>query len=512
LAAALAAHPAQRAWLGLAPGDVTLAVRFALTALASLGFAIAQAGAGRHALGNWLGALSPALLFVPGFPALLAPFGLIPFYVAALGAHSDREALVLGACAAVCFMIGAAGWIFHYFDRPLVPELIALAILSALWAPLCWVTRRLVRRSPLWVPAAAALFPLGEIVRGEWMNPPLPGLLLAHAVADTALVRLAPWVGEAGIGFVVALLGLASAAWLATRAPRVSAMRRLGPFVLLLAALAALQPGDKRAPANVQPMRVCSIQDPLRGSGPGAFGGAGDAAVFALAAHAEELGCRLAVFPEYSLRLVPQQIVPAEWGAERQEDGMVVIGGASIRYDERGQHSLRNVVCRIHLGPGRQINCAGAYDKLIFAPFGEIGLFQDVPLLAKLGARLSQQATGAKFTRLTSLQPVGLLPIGGGRRAGVAICWEILVPQVFERRGAAPGSVALLAVVSDLGGFGGSRAAIEQFRRAASVHAVSLGAPLLLASTHDPFLVSASGRVAVPVYRDSFVTAWEIAL
>ena len=147
----------------------------------------------------------------------------------------------------------------------------------------------------------------------------------------------------------------------------------------------------------------------------------------------------------------------------------------------------------------------------------QVRLFGDarrrLSLLAALGARLSRQATGAKFTRLTSVQSVGLLPIGGGRRAGVAICWEILVPHVFERRGAAgPGSVALLAVPSDLGGFGRSLAAIEQLRRAATLHAVSLGAPLVLASTNDPLLVTASGRLAVPVHRDAFVTAWEISL
>src|SRR5262249_40977921 len=111
-----------------------------------------------------------------------------------------------------------------------------------------------------------------------------------------------------------------------------------------------------------------------------------------------------------------------------------------------------------------------------------------------------------------SIHPVGLLAIGGDRRTGVAICWEILVPRIFERRGADPGSVALLAVVSDLSGFGGSLAAIDHLRRAAILHAVSLGAPLLLASTQSPLPVTASGALVPPVDRDSFVTAWEIAL
>ena len=87
------------------------------------------------------------------------------------------------------------------------------------------------------------------------------------------------------------------------------------------------------------------------------------------------------------------------------------------------------------------------------------------------------------------------------------------MPRIFERRGVARrGDAALLAVVSDLSGFGGSRAAIEHFRRAASVQAVALGAPLVFAATNDPLLVTAAGRLAAPSHRDPFVTAWEIAL
>jgi hypothetical protein len=69
-----------------------------------------------------------------------------------------------------------------------------------------------------------------------------------------------------------------------------------------------------------------------------------------------------------------------------------------------------------------------------------------------------------------------------------------------------------LAVVSDLDGFGDSLAAIDLFRRAATLHAISLDAPLLFASTNDPFLVLRSGRLAKPVHEEDFVVAWEIAL
>jgi apolipoprotein N-acyltransferase len=327
------------------------------------------------------------------------------------------------------------------------------------------------------------------------------------------LIRLAPWLGEAGIAFVAALIGLAGAEVLATRRLPLRAPPRVAALLLAAAGLIAVGPAGEPTHSAWARTRLCSIQDPLRTGGNDAFGGAGDVAIFALAARAEQLGCELLAFPEYSLRLAPRQIVPADWGLERLGRDMIVIGGASIADGHGAARSLRNVVCRLHLGPGRQINCAGALDKLVFAPFGEAGLFEDVPMLADLGARISRQATGSKFSRLRSLQPVGLLPLGRGWRSGVAICWEILVPDIFEQRGVAGrGSVDLLAVPSDLDGFGGSAVAIDQLRRAASLHAISLGAPLLFASTYDPFLVTASGRIAEPVARERFVTVWEIAL
>jgi Apolipoprotein N-acyltransferase N-terminal domain len=493
--------------LGLAPGDATLALRFALCALASAGVALALAATARAAFATWLALIVPALLFVPGFPALLAPFGMIPLYAGALRARTGREAAILGGGSGTAIVIGASGWIFHYFERPFLPGLLAFAIAWALWGPVFSATRALVRRSPLWIPAVAALIPLTEMIRGEWMNPPLPGLLIAHANADTALIRLAPWVGEVGVTYAAALLGLVGAYLLDARRPR--AIGRLAPLALAFAALAALRPAGEVKPARPV-LRVCAIADPLRTRGGDAFGGAGEAGLFALADRARELGCAVVGLPEYSLRIAPRQVVPAEWGGERAEDEMVVIAGAAVVSSEGGLPSVRNVVCRLYLGTGRQINCAGAYDKLVPAPFGESDLFQGVPALAWLGARLSREATGAKHPRVTSVQPVGLLPLGGGRRAGVAICWEILVPRIFERRGVRPGSADLLAAVSDLDGFGGSHVAVDHLRRAASLHAASLRAPLLFASTHDPFLVTADGRVAAPVHRDPFVTAWDI--
>jgi apolipoprotein N-acyltransferase len=484
-------------------------VRGLAIALASLGFALAAFG-GPRALATWAAACSPTLLFAPGFPALFAPFGLVPFYVRVLRTRSVAEAAFLGASAGTILVIGAAGWIFHYFDRPLVPSLLAFALVAPCWGSLGAATRALARRPWLGIVPASALVPLIEMLRGEWLDPPLPGLLFAHAASDTALVRLAPRFGEVGISFAVAFVSLAVAMLL--RAPHGSRARRLVPIGLAFVGLAAIPLPREPARAGA-PVRVCAIADPLRGSREEAFDGGGDTAVFALVDRARELGCTIAVLPEYSVRLAPSQIVAADWGGADRDEDTIVIAGASVGYRDRGDHWLRNVVCRLHLGPGRQINCAGAFDKLVFAPFGEAGLFQDVPILARLGARLSRQATGMKFTRLVSEQPVGSLPIGGGRRAGVAICWELLVPRIFERRGVTrPGDVALLVVVSDLSGFGGSRAAIEHFRRAASVQAVALGAPLVFAATNDPLLVTAAGRLAAPTYQDPFVTAWEIGL
>ncbi len=513
LAATVASQPIRTSLLGLEPGDVTLATHFLWAALANLGFAFALRGAGWKGIGLWLQLMSFPLLFVPGYPAMLAPIGLVPWYTAILGARDSREAALIGGAAGSSVVLGSAGWIFHYFRDPVIPAAIALAIMGSLGLVIALATRALVRRSLLWVPLAAAFVPWSEVARGEWLNPPLPGLLLAHANADTALIRLAPWLHEAGIGYLVALLGIAGAVLFGARLPRVPAAAKAAALVLVGWGLASVGPTPDSEPAASRLVRVCSVRDPLRAAGKEAFGGGGSVAVLLLAERARELGCRLVAFPEYSLRLEPHQLVAPDWGLEALETQMLTIAGASVLQASRDETLLRNVVCGLRLGEARQINCAGAFDKLVFAPFGEVGLFQDVPALARLGARISRQATGAKFTRLVSTQPRGLLPLGGGRHAGVAICWEILIPRVFERRGVpGRGSVELLVVVSDLDGFGGSTAAIEQFRRAASLHAVRLGAPLLFAATAGPFLVSPNGAVVKPVSADSFITVWEIDL
>jgi hypothetical protein len=512
LAAAIALPPARTAWLGLAPGDVTLALRFALMAGASLAAMAAIAGSARQAVTHWLCVLSPALMFFPGLPSVLAPFGLVPFYLLVLRCRSSREAALVGALAAHCQVLGAAGWIFHYFRQPLLPGVIAFAIAGALWAPLAAATRALGRRSPLGLVLAASFVPLTEVVRGEWMRPPLPGLLMAHATADTALTALARCCGEAGIAFVVAGLGAGGALLVGKERTRLTITRRLALLLGIGAALAATDYAlGAQSRGEAPGTNLCAVADPTRTRGRPAFGDGGAVAIVALAAHAEELGCEVLVFPEYSVELEPRQIVAADWGLERAR-GPVVLGGASIDYRQPAppRHWLRNVACRLHLGPERQINCAGAFDKLVFAPFGEAELFQDSPTLSRFGAWISLRATRTNYAPLRSLQPVGLLPLGDGKRAAAAICWEVLVPRIFERRGVrGRGDVDLLVVLSDLDGFGGSAAAIEQFRRASVLHAVRLDAPLLFASTNDPFLVTARGELVAPVLEESFVTMWE---
>ncbi len=514
-AAAIALPRAEEAHFGLAPGDVTLALRFAAVACGTFAATVALAGLRWRAVALAACCACPALAFVPSFPASLAPLALVPLFAALLRSRSKLEAALLATLAAECQLLGAAGWIFHYFDQPWLPGLIAFTLAGVLWAPI-GVAVHVARRSLPWLPVLAVLVPLTERIRGEWMQPPLPGLTMAHAVADTALAALVPFIGEFGIAWLVAIVGLCGARLLASERLRYGFAPRVAALLLASTLLGANRTSESPAGrTDVAPVRVCAVRDPTRTGGGNAFGDGGDAMLFAIAARANELDCALVVFPEYSLELTPAQVLPADWGIERLAREPTLIGGAFVEYgqSEEPRRWLRNIVCRLHLGPGRQINCAGGFDKLVFAPFGEAGLFQDVPWLTRLGAWASLQAMGAKFAPLRSIQPVGVLPIGGGRRAGVAICWEILVPHIFERRGVrGRGDVDLLAVVSDLDGFGGSQAAIDHFRRAAVLHALSLDAPLLFASTNDPFLVSAQGTLVPPVHAESFVVAWNVKL
>ena len=503
---------AEAPFAGFAPGDASHLGRLLALHLASaVGLLVFHQHIGRAAL-DWLAAGLPAWVHLEGFPAPLAVFAFVVPATVLVATGSLHRRIVVVAHAIALTILGAAGWIFHYFATPVVPAAIALGITWTLGIPAAVAAAGVVRRWPAAVPVAALLWPLTEWIRGSVMSPPLPGLTVPTAVADTALTQAIQLLGEFGMSYVVSGFALGCAvAW-----TRVSGRARTGVAVGALAASALVGSLPASSPASDAATRVCAVPDPdrLKRSVP-AFDGGRGAAVSAIARRAEARGCAITVFPEYSLELHERDLLSREEGihrSARSDDGVLVGGVYSMTRNERGQPvDTRNVVCQLHRDGGPNFRCSDPLDKLVFAPFGEVALFHDSPLLAGLGARLSKVATGETYHGVDARRTGGVVDAGGFLLGG-AICWEILVPDIFGRRDLTAGDIALLVVPSDLDGFGSSRAAIEQFRRAARLHARRMRAPLVFASTHDPFLVDASGERVEPVHRERFLAVWDVEL
>ena len=515
----LALPNASGSWAGLPAGDVTLWWRLcAVHAAVALTLGL-FAGSWRRALFIGLAVCLPGWAHLSGFPPLLAPLACLPLALAMLRAPGPWHILALTSLAGAVWLLGAAGWIFHYFAEPWLPSLMALALACLLFAPVSALCAALLRRHAAWLPLAALGWPATEWVRASWANPPLPGLTLSHAAGQSALAHLVPWVGEFGLAASVSALCWGGAlAW-----------ERLGPrarhslpalALALVAAAGAVAPEAARTSGG--PLRVCAIKDPHRlERGAEAFDAGGASAINGLAARAERVhGCAISVLPEYSLEVDAGRLASREVASRRAQGAHLsgarsahLVGGAYSRTrDARGRpDQLRNLACLLVPDGAAHYLCADPRDKTVFAPFGEAAFFQDLAWLRPLGRWISLRATGNRYRQLTSVDDQGPLT-AGSHRIGSALCWEILVPGIFERRGIAPGTASLLVVPSDLNGFGGSLEAIEQFRRAARLHALRQDTPILFASTHAPFLIDRHGRALSPVVDETFFAVWELEL
>ncbi len=212
------------------------------------------------------------------------------------------------------------------------------------------------------------------------------------------------------------------------------------------------------------------------------------------------------MLPAYSLELDPSAL--SQGGLEATRPALLGGAYATLRGDSGRSKQVRNVLCPLREN-GKSYTCNDPLDKLVFAPFGEAALFYDSAWLAPIGRWLTEQATGGRYENLVTHRHQGNLRVGD-LRIGASICWEILVPGIFQRRGLVAGDTDLLVVPSDLNGFGGSREGVEQFRRASRLHALRLRAPLVFASTHGAFVVDREGRELPRVASESFLAVWDV--
>ncbi|HEY1133495.1 MAG TPA: apolipoprotein N-acyltransferase [Nocardioides sp.] len=213
-------------------------------------------------------------MFDPVGLVLAGPLAILGFTLALRGVGL-RAAAVLGLVFGGVFSFSLLWWMRAVGTDAWIALSVIETAYFLLVGPLVTLVQRL-RGWPVWVAATWVSY---EELRAGWPFGGFPWGRLAFGVMDTAFAPLLPYLGTAGVGFVVALLGTATA-WVVVR---VAGMRRDGavaslrrPRVLVgLAApyaaigavvlLAAVRP--YQAPTDGEVVQVAAVQGDVPGDG-----------------------------------------------------------------------------------------------------------------------------------------------------------------------------------------------------------------------------------------------------
>ncbi|MEV7980480.1 apolipoprotein N-acyltransferase [Streptomyces sp. NPDC086519] len=357
---------------------------------------------------------------VPAFPApslwWLAYVALVPWLLLARSAPTGRRAAYDGWCGGFGFMVAVHHWLLpslHVFI------FLIAGLLSVLWAPWGWATRRLLGGVPSPGRAAVAVLvlPSGwlmvELVR-SWQGLGGPwGMLGATQWQVTPALRLASVGGVWLLSFLVVAVNVAVTVLISVREARVPAVASL---VATAAATSAAWVWSPR-PDVAGHVRIAVVQ-------PGVVDGT-------------DSGDRRFDREE---RLTRQL-------AGRHPD-LIVWGESSVGYDlgdrpdlarriaalsrETGADILVNVDARRSDRPGiyKSSILVGAdgptgdrYDKMRLVPFGEY-----IPARSLLGWATSVGKAAGEDRRRGAEQVV--MNVGHGLRVGPMICFETAFPDM----------------------------------------------------------------------------------
>lgn len=438
----------------------------------------------------------PALALLSGLalPLALAPFYLWPLallapalLLAVLWRTAPRRALLLGYLHGLGRYGLGVSWVYvsiHVYGgaAPWLATLLvvffvaALALLPALMA---WLFARLQRGGS---GVGAALF-TGLWVLLEWLLTWLltgfPWLFLGYAQLETPLAGYAPLGGV----LLVSLLTVASASllWLAVVRRRWQWMLSVGALWLLGAGLAQVQWSQPSG----ESLRVALVQGAVpqqlkwqRGQQQ------------PILRHYLQLTdphwaeADVIIWPEAALtwfaREVPQLLDDLDAHA-RQSGVSLVLGMPDVA---RGSGAFQNTALALGLGSGR-------YVKQRLVPFGEY-----VPLESLL--RGSIAFLDLPMSRASPGPPDQPPLKAAGVSLALAICYEIVYPELVRQLADAPG---LLVTLSNDTWFGDSLGP-PQHLQMARMRALELGRPLLRA-TNDGItaVVGPAGEVQARLGR-----------
>lgn len=397
-----------------------------------------------------LGGLALWLAFAPVGVGLMSIPGTA-LIVASCWRSSTRRGLLTGFVAGIAFFVPLLAWM-HIIGTD---AWLALSAFCACWFAVMGAVVALVSRlpfAPVWVSCA---WVLQEALRGRVPWGGFPWGNVAFAAPTTPLVGWAPWVGEAGIGFVTVLTASCIVAMVAQR------WRRRQILLVLLVVLVIA--GGAVLPAFTITSGQSAIVAVIQGGTPQLGMGAFDVRRAVLDNHvsqtlrlarAVQLGQQpqpdMVLWPENASDLDPYTDASAAnaiSSAARAVGAPILVGAVVYPADDPQGLWNAGIVWDPQTGPQQR------YIKTHPVPFGEyiplrsliarvVGRFDRIPLDFRAGS-----------------QP-GVLHIGG-LTVGDAICFEVAYGNVV--RDVVLGGAGLLTVQTNNATYGDTAQPDQQF-------------------------------------------------
>lgn len=453
-----------------------------------------------------------------GFCALLAfpPYDLwmlLPVAIALLGAGLLVRSAVLAAAVSLLWglalFVPLTQWANTYAGTA---PWIALGAFEALYIVLFGLLARavMVRRGLCLSSAVvvSALWVAAETLRSTVPWGGLSWGASAFALADSPLLHLAPWIGMAGLAFVVALVGqlllFGALAVLGRRRRGFTGLSGVWPFAIAVAAVLAtvvVPHPVNRAPVDRPTMTVAAIQGSMSAIDPVSYTMPDDVYPNHLAvthevidgAAASGTQLDLIVWPEDSTGWDPRQDPQRarDLTAAAQEADAPILIGTQVQVGERERLNQSVLFTPEETTPY-------SYSKRHPVPFGEY-----IPMRG-LFSRLSDKVDLVSLDMLPG-EEVGVMDLAaldqGQGRVGILICFEIaydsLVHDVVD------GGAEVIVVQSNNALFGDSHEAIQQLAQAKVMAVMSGRSVVHISTVGQSAIIGPDGR------RIDFVGHWE---
>lgn len=460
---------------------------------------------------NWALALATGALFAWSFPNVaqgwLSFLSLAPLLVAVVRARSHREAFFLGWASLMTAWLIMVPWVVrvmsHYGGLPYaagVAIFIAMSAYLGLYGALfTWIVKRLrlgTRFAPwLVVPLVWAAI---EFVRTYFLTG-FPWNLIATALIDyPSFVQLDRFAGPYFLGALVVLPSVVMA-WFVTQPAqpiaRVVVVGSLGIVILvwwgtgLVASKLIVRPRGN--PTTTAALLQPNISQEMRWDEDNVL------TIFrkmtGMTVEAANKGAKIIVWPESTVPLSYTETPFYKDTIEQlsRQYGVDIILG-SVATDPKRPASLWNSAFLVSGG-----QTIGHYDKIRLVPFGEYVPLRRVLFFAEKLVR----AVG-EFEFGTNEQP-----LAGKRKYGLAICYEVVFPQI-TRTQVLNGADVLVTITNDAWYDGTS--APEQHLWQARMRAVEDDRYMLRAGTTGiSAFIDPTGQMQswIPMGRDGIIYA-----